>query len=89
VLERATTIFGINQPALQSSGCHRQQVTNQKSGQSVKATSMNINTMVDIFVVTIVQNIMEELSSAATEEKVAFVIKALFSLLKRNDVSCS
>jgi hypothetical protein len=45
------------------------QDTNQISGQSVQAKSVNINGMADVFLVfTVVQQIMTEFSGAAIEK---------------------
>jgi hypothetical protein len=60
--------------------------TNQISGQSVHAKSVNITAMDDVFLAfTTMQQIMTELSGAVTEkEKVAVITKAMFRLLKNN-----
>jgi hypothetical protein len=54
----------------QSSGHHGQQVTNQTSGHSVQAKNVNSNAVdYDMFLAfTMVQQIMTELSGAATEK---------------------
>jgi hypothetical protein len=60
------------------------QYTNKISGMSVQARSVNMNATDGVFLsFNIVQQIMTELSSAATErEKIAVITKAVFRLLK-------
>jgi hypothetical protein len=67
-------------------GPQKQQVTNKASGQSVQANVVNNNAMDDMYVAfTRVQQIMTELSGAASEEeKVSIITKAVFNLLKHN-----
>jgi hypothetical protein len=63
-----------------SSGPHRQQVTNRTSGQSVQGKNVKSNAMDDMFIAsTVVQQIMTELSGAATEKgKLPVITKAVF-----------
>jgi hypothetical protein len=70
----------------ESAGLQKKQVTNKASGQSMQEQIVNSNAMDDMFVAfTIVQKIMTRFSSAASEEeKVSFITKSVFSLLKRN-----
>jgi hypothetical protein len=70
----------------QSSGKNMHQDTSQISGQSVQAKNVNVNATDDVFLAfTMEQQIMMELSGAATEkEKVSVITEAVLGLLKNN-----
>jgi hypothetical protein len=75
----------------QSSEHHTYQDSNQISGQSLQAQNRKSNTMDDTFAaITTVQQIMTELSCAATEqEKVTVITKVVPRLLKNNATKSS
>jgi hypothetical protein len=76
-------------PQQQSSGHHMNQDSNQTSGQSMQAKNMNGNAMDStLTAVTLVQQIMTELSGAPIEQETAIIItKVVLRLLKNNDNS--
>jgi hypothetical protein len=72
-----------------SSGHNTHQDSNQTSGQSMQAKNINSNAMDDtLAAVSMMQQLMTDLSGAATEQgKVIVITEVVLRLLKNNDNS--